>query len=88
MNIKIIEKDDYFLVEIEENSTRTQHEITLEESYYKKLTKEKISKKELIKRSFKFLLEREPKEAIFKKFNLKIIESYFSEYEKEISLDL
>ena len=72
------------MVEIEENSTRTQHEITLEESYYKKLTKEKISKKELIKRSFKFLLEREPKEAILGEFDIEEISQHFPDFEDEV----
>jgi len=43
-----------------------------------------VGKEELIRKSFEFLLEREPKESIFSKFNLQIINNYFPEYEKRI----
>ena len=39
---------------------------------------------DLIKKSFEFLLERESKESILRKFNLKVINQYFPEYEQEI----
>ena len=35
---------------------------------------------ELLEASFKFLLEREPKEAILTKFELPVIERYFPDY--------
>jgi len=62
----------------------TNYEILLEKEYWKKLTGEEIDPSELIKKSFRFLLLREPKESILKSFNLKIIGKYFPEYEKEI----
>lgn len=84
MSIKIIKKENCFLVEVKENNSKTEHEVILDEDYYKKLTNNKISKEELIKKSFEFLLKKEPKELILKRFNLKLIVSYFPEYEKEI----
>lgn len=38
----------------------------------------------LVDRSFRFLLEREPPEAILRDFNLTVIGRYFPEYESEI----
>jgi hypothetical protein len=38
----------------------------------------------LIKESFGFLLEREPKEPIFQSFALRVIERYFPEYPAEL----
>jgi hypothetical protein len=38
----------------------------------------------LIEESFRFLLEREPKESILGRFDLPVIERYFPEYPKEI----
>ena len=35
--------------------------------------------------SFRFLLEREPKESILRSFDLTVISRYFSEYEREIT---
>jgi hypothetical protein len=37
-----------------------------------------------VEESFRFLLEREPKESILRRFNLTVISRYFPEYEREI----
>ena len=42
------------------------------------------SAEELIEASFRFLLDREPKESILSRFDLSIISKYFSEYEARI----
>ena len=73
-----------FIVMVEEDSSRTKHLVTVDDEYYEKLTQEKITKEELIKRSFEFLLRRESKESILSRFNLKVINRYFQEYESEI----
>lgn len=39
---------------------------------------------ELVRRSFEFLLSREPKESILRSFGLSVISRYFPEYEREI----
>ena len=39
---------------------------------------------ELVRRSFEFLLAREPKESILRSFGLSVIGRYFPEYEREI----
>jgi hypothetical protein len=39
---------------------------------------------QLVRRSFQFLLAREPKESILRSFGLSIIARYFPEYEREI----
>ena len=41
---------------------------------------------ELLEASFKFLLEREPKEAILRQFDLPVIERYFPDYPRAISV--
>ena len=38
----------------------------------------------LLHHSFEFLLEREPKESILRRFDLPLIGHYFPEYEREI----
>ena len=80
-----------FKVRVEEKDSSKEYAVTLEDSYYQDLTRGRITKEELIEKSFKFLLERESKESILSKFNLEIIKSYFPEFEEEIrcsSLDL
>ena len=44
------------------------------------LTKDKISKEELLNFSFNFLLEREPNTSILSKFEITVISKYFPEY--------
>lgn len=75
-----------FEVTVEERGSRTRHTVTLDDGYYEKLSGRKITKEELIERSFKFLLQRESKESILSRFNLKVINRYFPEYEARIKL--
>ena len=56
------------------------HKVKLSEKVYIDLTGSKISKIELIKNSFEFLLERESNQSILREFDLEIIENYFPEY--------
>ena len=58
--------------------------MTVEKSYRDKLAGTEISAEQLVRKSFEFLLEREPKESILRSFNLTVISRYFPEYEREI----
>lgn len=73
-----------FSVEVKEGGARTEHLVEVTHDYYNFLTEGKIMMEELVQKSFDFLLEREPKESILRKFNLKKISYYFPEYEKSI----
>ena len=63
-------KSDTFRVTVDEGGTSTRHTIGLDDAYHRKLTAGRISKEELIKKSFEFLLQREPKESILSRFDL------------------
>ena len=79
--IKVEKKNQQeFTVKVEEK----EYDVGLDDEYWQDLTGGKISKEELIKKSFEFLLEREPKESILSRFNLRIINQYFPEFEEEI----
>jgi len=83
--IEVQKKDqEEFRVKVEEKGASKEYVVTLEDSYYQDLTQGKITKEELIEKSFRFLLQRESKESILSKFNLKVIKSYFPEFEEEI----
>lgn len=71
---------DEFTVKLEEK----EYNVILDDKYWQELTGGKTSKEELIKNSFDFLLERESKESILSRFDLRIISRYFPEYEQEI----
>ena len=44
-----------------------------------------VGAKELVRESFRFLLEREPPESILSRFDLTVIERYFPNYRGEIA---
>ncbi|MGD8744111.1 MAG: hypothetical protein PVJ52_00765 [Candidatus Woesebacteria bacterium] len=72
-----------FEVVVEDKDT-TIHKVSLTGDYYTKLTDNKIPPEKLIRKSFDFLLDREPNTAILSQFELSDISKYFSDYEKEI----
>ena len=73
-----------FRVRVTEDGSETTHEVTLRPNDYTRLTGGKIEPEELVRRSFEFLLEREPKESILIRFDLPVIGRYFPEFEREI----
>ena len=72
-----------FKVTIEGRST-TNHTVTVELSYYEKLTGGRVPAEKLVKKSFEFLLERESNTSILRTFDLPVIGRYFPEYEGTI----
>lgn len=65
------------------SSGETTHSVMLSDDYHQKLAGG-VSKEDLIKASFEFLLEREPNTSILRSFDLPLIQNYFPEYETEI----
>ena len=74
-----------FLVTVREAGTETQHRVTLRQADYERLSGGRASPEELVKESFQFLLEHEPKESILRSFDLTLISRYFPAYEREIA---
>jgi hypothetical protein len=62
----------------------TKHSVTVDPSYYEKLSGKRIPPATLVEKSFEFLLEREPNTSILRRFNLSVISQYFPEYESTI----
>jgi hypothetical protein len=73
-----------FRVRVIEDARESSHRVTLHPEHYNRLTGGKIEPQELVRRSFQFLLEREPKESILAQFDLQAIGHYFPEYERAI----
>jgi len=73
-----------FRVRVIEAGSETTHDVTVSPNDYTRLTNGKIEPEELVRWSFEFLLEREPKESILARFDLSVISRYFPEYEREI----
>ena len=78
--------DTYELqVTVKEGRGESRHRVTLRKADYERLSGGKVSPEALVTESFRFLLEREPKESILRSFDLTVIGRYFPEYEREIA---
>jgi len=73
-----------FEVAVIEHGSSTIHTVILDDDYYQSLTERKITKEDFVKKCFDFLLERESKESILSSFNVKVINSYFTDFEQYI----
>jgi hypothetical protein len=71
-------------VTISDGGGETRHQVTLSREDYERLSGGAGSAAELVRASFEFLLEREPKESILHRFDLTVISRYFPEYSEEI----
>ena len=74
-----------FQVTVKEGRGETRHRVTLRKADYERLSSGKADPEALVTESFRFLLEREPKESILRSFDLTLISRYFPEYEREIA---
>jgi len=75
-------RDWEFRVVVQEGASRTEHRVTVDPAHHQRLTGGRVSAEALVRRSFKFLLAREPKESILRAFDLAVIGRYFPEYER------
>ena len=80
--IKELSGEEFQVTVNEKNPTS--HNVILTDEIHQNLTNGKVSKKELIEFSFKFLLEREPNTSILSSFELNVISEYFPEYIKTV----
>ena len=75
--------DDVFEVTVAETSTTT-HTVTVTDQSLKDLTVNNVTKTQLLKFSFNFLLDKEPNTSILSSFDINVISRYFSDYKDEV----
>ncbi|MGA9885126.1 MAG: hypothetical protein WBQ34_15535 [Candidatus Acidiferrales bacterium] len=80
--------ENQFRVRVSEHGSETSHLVTVQPEDYLRLTGGKADPAELVRRSFEFLLENEPKESILRQFDLSVIGKYFPEYQAAIKRKL
>jgi len=78
------ESDVAFVVTIADGEGQTTHRVTVPAGFAVRLGGAAGSTDELVRLSFEFLLEREPKESILREFDITLIARYFPEYEDEL----
>lgn len=71
-------------VRIGDDPGATDHEVTLSSGDLATLGPNTAQPETLVAASFAFLLEREPRESILRRFSLPVIARYFPEYPAEI----
>lgn len=81
IDVESVDESTY-RVTIEQGSTST-HEVTVGPAELA-LVGEGVSAEQLVEASFRFLLDREPKESILPRFDLSVIARYFPEYPDKI----
>lgn len=77
------EVGDVYRVRVREAGGSTEHQVTATAEHVRTYAPD-AEPETLIEESFRFLLEREPKEAILRRFELPVIARYFPEYPQEI----
>jgi len=69
-------------VRVEERGRTTEHEVTVRDEDLARYCATEVE--DLVRRSFAFLLEREPATAILRRFRISEIERYFPDYRQAI----
>jgi bifunctional DNA-binding transcriptional regulator/antitoxin component of YhaV-PrlF toxin-antitoxin module len=83
-DIEVASSGDGFAVRVADPSGQTTHQVGTPDDYLRRLGLHEADRSEVVRASFEFLLEREPKESIMRSFELPVIERYFPEYPDEI----
>jgi hypothetical protein len=74
---------DMFTVNVTEGDSTTVHRVRVSSVDHRRLAPD-VEPALLVEESFRFLLDRESKEAILRRFDLPVIGRYYPEYETEI----
>ncbi|MFZ2110133.1 MAG: hypothetical protein WAV18_32970 [Roseiarcus sp.] len=72
-----------FDVVVREDDEETRHRVTLAAAHFARLAPGEAPER-CIEAAFRFLLDREPAQAILRRFDVEIIAKYFPEFEREM----
>ena len=73
-----------FDVLVSDGKGKTRHQVTMARGNFESLTHGTCAPERCIEAAFRFLLNREPKEAILARFDVTVISRYFPEFETEL----
>lgn len=73
-----------FDVVIRESGNETRHQVTMSMADHHRLATGSCPPAHCVEAAFRFLLDREPKEAILSRFDISVISRYFPEFETEL----
>jgi hypothetical protein len=73
-----------FAVTVRDRKGETRHAVTMSRQLCARLTAGAEAPERVVEAAFRFLLDREPKEAILSRFDITVISRYFPEFEREL----
>jgi hypothetical protein len=73
-----------FEVTVRDAKGESRHRVTMSKKTSDKLTAGRRTPERCLEAAFRFLLDREPKEAILGRFDVDVISQYFPEFEREL----
>jgi hypothetical protein len=86
IHIRRLTEDDplEFEVLVREGKGETTHRVSISRETLKRLTGGKHTPERCLDAAFRFLLDREPKEAILGSFDVEVIQRYFPHFERDL----
>jgi hypothetical protein len=73
-----------FEVVVHEGASETRHRVAISRAAAERLGGGRHTPEQCLEAAFRFLLDREPKEAILARFDVDVIAGYFPEFEREL----
>ena len=73
-----------FEVVIREANSDSRHHVIMAREKWERLTSGSHTPERCVEAAFHFLLDREPKESILRRFDVSVIARYFPEFEQEL----
>lgn len=85
IRIRIVGQDQpmHFEVAVRDSKGEMQYHVTLLPADYERLSGGNATPEECVRAAFLFLLDREPKESILRRFDVSVIARYFPEFSRE-----
>jgi hypothetical protein len=86
IQVRLTGKGDPFTfdVVVSEGKGETRHRVTMSRETCERLSAGKHTPERCLEAAFRFLLDREPKESILRRFDVTEISRYFPEFEREM----
>jgi hypothetical protein len=86
IEVRRIGRDEPFRFEVtvREGGGETRHDVTMTRAMFDQLASDTHTAERCIEAAFRFLLDREPKESILRRFDISVIARYFPEFPREL----
>jgi len=73
-----------FVVELGRGDGMIEYMVDVDRAFWTRLTNRRIEPSELVLHTFKYLLEKEPKELILRRFNISDVSGHFPGFEDQL----